>query len=196
MFDNLAPALTALVGVILSALTSFYIATRQSKLEIQKLRSEYLHRYAGQVFEKRLTSYPRIVEHLVVFFHKVNLCIIKKDKQYEVQIADLNNLLQALLEWDTQNAILYSLELQTVFHNTYRNLYKITSKPDDELNRLITRDDFLLELRNDLFKFFLALKKDLGIYSFESPATITDFKSPDTVKAVRDLESISKPIDK
>jgi hypothetical protein len=182
MNSNLVPALIALIGVFLSALTSFYVSTRQSKLEIEKLRDEYSHRYAGKVFEKRLEAYPKIVEHLVIFFHKVNLSRIKRDKLYEIKVEDIKNLLQVLLDWDTQNAILYSTELQNVLHETYYKLYKIINKPNDELRHLIADDDFLLELRNELFKFFLALKNDLGIYSFESPSVITGFRSPKTVK--------------
>lgn len=68
----------ALTGITLSALTSFYISTRQSKIEIRKLRDEYSHRYAGKVFEKRLESYPKLVEPLVIFIQKVNLFKIKK----------------------------------------------------------------------------------------------------------------------
>lgn len=72
-------------------------------------------------------------------------------------------------------------------HNTHRNLYKIINKPNDELRDLVKDDDFLIEVRNELFKLFLALKNDLGIYSFESPAVITGFKLPHTVK------DLSKP---
>ncbi|HSB01570.1 MAG TPA: hypothetical protein VLE49_13040 [Anaerolineales bacterium] len=179
---SLVPALIALIGVFFSALTSFYISTRQSKIEIRKLRDEYSHRYAGKVFEKRLEAYPKVVEHLVVFFHKVNLSEIKRNKLYEIKVDDIKNLLQALLDWDTQNAILYSTELQNVFHSTYHKLYRIINKPNDELRQLVAEDGFLLELRNELFKLFLALKNDLGIYSFESPSVITGFKSPNTVK--------------
>ena len=179
---NLVSALLALIGIFLSALTSFYISTRQSKIEIQKLRDEYSHRYAGKVFEKRLEAYPIIVERLVVFFHKVNLSRIKRNKLYVIKVDDLKDLLQALLDWDAQNSILYSAELQNVLHDTYHKLYKIINKPSDELRHLVVDDDFLLELRNELFKLFLALKNDLGIYSFESPSVITGFKSPNTVK--------------
>ena len=184
---NLVSALIALTGIVLSALTSFYISTRQSKIEIRKLRDEYSHRYAGRVFEKRLEAYPKIVEPLVVFFQKVNLFKIKRDKRYQTKVEDIRNLLQVLLDWDAQNAILYSVELQNLMHDTHRNLYKIINRPNDELRDLVTDDAFLIELRNELFKLFLALKNDLGIYSFESPAVITGFKSPNTVK------DLSKP---
>jgi hypothetical protein len=173
---------SALIGVFVSALTSFYISTRQSKIEIQKLRDEYSHRYAGKIFEKRLEAYPKLVEHLVVFFQKVNLSRIKRGPRYQTKVADIKNLLQVLLDWDAQNAILYSVELQNLMHDAHRNLYKIINKPNDELRHLVADDEFLLELRNELFKLFLALKNDLGIYSFESPSVITGFKSPNTVK--------------
>ena len=179
---NFVPALIALTGVFLSALTSFYISTRQSKIEIKKLRDEYSHRYASKIFEKRLESYPKLVECLVLFFHKVNLSRIKRSKLYEVKIEDLKTLLQSLLDWDAQNAILYSTELQNVLHDTYRELYKIINRPNDELRLSVNDDEFLLQLRNELFKLFLALKNDLGIYSCESPSAITGYKSPNTVK--------------
>jgi hypothetical protein len=190
MNSNLVPTILALTGIVLSSLISYVISTRQSKLEVQKLRDEYLHRYAGKVFEKRLETYPKIVEHLVIFFHKVNLFSLKKDKLYEITVEDIKNLLQILLDWDTQNSILYSRELQDVLHNTYHQLYEIINKPDEELNNLLTKVDSLIKLRDEVFKLFLALKNDLGIYSFESPSVITGFKSPYTVK---DLTGVIKP---
>jgi hypothetical protein len=151
------------------------------------MRDEYSHRYAGKVFEKRLEAYPKLVEPLVIFFQKVNLFKIKRDKSYETKIDDLKALLQVLLDWDAQNAILYSVDLQNIMHDTHRNLYKIINKPNDELRALVKDDDFLIDLRNELFRLFLALKNDLGVYAFESPAVITGFKSPNTVK------DLSKP---
>jgi hypothetical protein len=181
--------LITLLGILASVLTSFIISTRQSRLEVKKLRDEYLHRYSGTVFEKRLESYPKIVEHLVPFFHKVNLSKINRDEEYQVRVEDLKNLLHVLLVWDTQNSILFSRNLQDVLHNTYHSLYKTINQSNEELQRLVTDDGFLLELRNELLKLFLALKNDLGIYSFESPSAITGYKSPGTVK---DLTKLSR----
>ena len=114
----------------------------------------------------------------------------QRAKLYEITVEDIKNLLQILLDWDTQNSILYSRELQDVLHNTYHQLYEIINKPDEELNNLLTKVDSLIKLRDEVFKLFLALKNDLGIYSFESPSVITGFKSPHTVK---DLTRFIKP---
>lgn len=178
---NLITALIAFSGVLLSVVASFFVSLRKSKIESQKIRDEYLHRYAGKIFESRLEAYPKLVEHLVIFFQKVNLSRIKKEQLYEIKIADIKNLFQIILDWDAHNSVLYSPELQGMVHKTYHNLYRLLNRPEEELQPLIKNDDSLKELRNELFALYLALKNDLGIYSFKSPSVITDFKQPDTV---------------
>jgi hypothetical protein len=181
--------LITIAGIVASVVTSFVISTRQSRLEVKKLRDEYLHRYSGKIFEKRLESYPKIVEHLIPIIHKINFSEINKQEQYEIRVDELKNFLQVLLVWDTQNSILFSKNLQTVLHNRYHELYSIINDPNEKLQSLVTNHKFLERLKNDLLELFLALKNDLGIYSLELPSAITGFKSPDTLE---DLAKLSK----
>lgn len=173
MPDNLIPAFIALTGVVVSVLSSLFVSMRQTRIETQKLRNEYLHRYSGKLFEKRLEAYPKLIEHLVNFFHQANLHTIK--------VEDIKNLFPILLRWDSENSTFLSSESQNLMHKTYHLFFKLSESSDDELIKLITNRDSLKELRNELFKFYLALKNDLGIYSLQPPSIITEFKSPGTV---------------
>lgn len=181
MNDTIIGGIIALSGIFISVISSIFISIHRSKMESQKIRNELFHRYSGEIFKNRLGAYPKIIEHLVRIFQKINLYKIKNDTLYELKIKDIENLFEEILKWDTENSTLYSAELQNVMHHTYHNLYHIITKSHDELEASFKKVDFLLELRNELFKFYLALKNDLGVYSFKSPSTITEFKSPDTV---------------
>lgn len=73
-------------------------------------------------------------------------------------------------------------------HNTHHMLFNL-SKTDEGLNELIMNKDSLMQLRNKIFEFYLALKSDLGIYSFKPPSDITEFVSP---RSVKDLTVLTK----
>ena len=181
MTENLIPALIALAGVLISVFSSLFISIRQARIETKKLRDEYLHRYAGKLFEKRLEEYPKIIEALVVFFHKVNIGIIKGD--------DLSKLLTSLLEWDACNSTFLSAESQHTMHNSYHLLAEIVNYPNEQLSNLVADKASMKQLRNRIFELYLALKNDLGIYSFKSPAEITEFIPPGSVKELSMLTS-------
>ena len=162
MPENLIPAIIALAGVFISVLSSLYISMRQTRIETQKLRNEYIHRYAGKLFEKRLETYPKIVEPFVIFLQNANLGRVKID--------DIRNLLPILLEWDAKNSTFLSAKSQHSLHKTYHMLFELGNSNDEELSKLIVDKESLKQLRNKIFEFYLALKNDLGIYSFKSPS--------------------------
>jgi hypothetical protein len=54
MLNDIAPALVALLGVLISVGVSFIISMRQARIETQQLRTEIQQNYAGKLFEKRL----------------------------------------------------------------------------------------------------------------------------------------------
>ena len=60
MSDNTIPAIIALIGVSVSVIASLFVSMRQFHIESQKLRIEYLHRYAEKLFDKRVAVYPEI----------------------------------------------------------------------------------------------------------------------------------------
>ncbi len=65
MTENVVAAIIALFGVFLSVVASVLVSIRQSRIESQKLRSEYLHLYAAKLFDKRMTAYTQILEPVV-----------------------------------------------------------------------------------------------------------------------------------
>ncbi|MDX2241676.1 MAG: hypothetical protein NW224_13410 [Leptolyngbyaceae cyanobacterium bins.302] len=69
MAEGVLSALIALVGVFSSVTASLFVSLRQSRIETQKLRDEYFHRYAGKLFEKRLEVYPELLSPFVDVVH-------------------------------------------------------------------------------------------------------------------------------
>ena len=74
-------------------------------------------------------------------------------------------------------------------HNSYHLLFEITNYADEQLSNLVTDKASMKQLRNRIFELYLALKNDLGIYSFKSPAEITEFIPPGSVKELSMLTS-------
>jgi hypothetical protein len=173
MPDNLIPAFIALAGVPLSIVSSLIISIRQTRIETQKFRNEYLHRYSGKLFEKRLEAYPELIKHLVEFLHKINL--------QSIQVYDIKNLFPILLNWDSENAIYLSFKTQNLMHKTYHLFFQLHESGEENLNELIMDKDALSNLRKKIFEFYLALKNDLGIYSLKPPSEIIEFKPPEDI---------------
>ena len=77
-------------------------------------------------------------------------------------------------------------------HLTYPKFYELKESSDELLNQLITNKDSLRTLRNELFKLYLALKNDLGIYSIQVPSEIIDYSSPIDVIELKNIQEKAK----
>jgi hypothetical protein len=73
MNENVTPAIIALLGVLLSIIASLFVSIRQYRTESQKIRSEYLHLYAGKLFDRRMDKYPIIFEAMLAIVQKIIL---------------------------------------------------------------------------------------------------------------------------
>lgn len=182
MPESVFPATIALIGVVISIIASALISLRQFRVESQKLRSEYLHMYAGKLFEKRLDVYPQISELLVHIVVKINLGIT-------VSEGELKNLAEGLIVWNAKNSFLLSAHSEQITHELYVYLNRMTP---EQRATLVIDSDSIRELKHRLLELYLALKSDLGIYALVSPSSITEFRSPESIKEVAKLSESEK----
>ena len=182
MAEGVIAALVALAGVGLSITASIFVSVRQSRLESRKLRSEYLHLYAGKLFDRRMSGYPLILESIVPIIQKINL-------KQSVSDDEVEKLANQLFKWNVQHCFLLSARSEQVMHTLYIDLKSMTR---DEINTLVNSQDLLIQLKSKLIKFYLALKGDLGIYALVSPSIITEFETPESMKEVTTLSEISE----
>jgi hypothetical protein len=182
MPEGVTAALVALAGVGLSVTASIFVSVRQSRLEARKLRSEYLHLYAGKLFDRRMTEYPLILKSIVTVIQKINL-------KQSVSADEVEKLADQLFDWNIQNSFLLSAHSEQVMHSLYMELKSMTR---EERNTLVKNQDLLVQLKAKLLKLYLALKGDLGIYALVSPSIITEFEAPASMKDVAKLSEISE----
>ena len=182
MAEGVLSALIALVGVFSSVTASLFVSLRQSSIETQKLRDEYVHRYAGKLFEKRLEVYPELLSPFVDVIHKINL------KQATPK--DIKDPFPILTEWDTKNAIFLGAQPQQTIHRLYLMLADLSQMSDSEIQDMLNDSDSLRQIKNRFLDLFLAFKNDLGIYSLKSPSAITNSKDPSSFSEVDELSGI------
>ena len=182
MAEGVTAAIVALTGVGFSVTASIFVSIRQSRLEARKLRSEYLHLYAGKLFDRRMVGYPLMLESIVPIVQKINL-------NQSISIDDVEKLADRLFDWNIQHSFLLSARSEQVMHGLYIELKSMTR---EEINTLVHNQDLLIQLKGKLIKFYLALKGDLGIYALVSPSIITEFEAPASMKDVTKLSEISE----
>ncbi|MCC6975532.1 MAG: hypothetical protein IT322_16115 [Anaerolineae bacterium] len=153
--------LIALIGVIISTLISYVVSTRQSKSELQKLRTEINREFGGRLFAKRLEVYPELYALLSGFIKIIQFDHISK--------AAVNDFVSRWQEWDTRNAILFGSRTGNLSYDLRRKFIDLAKKPDQELERELWPEQSLKLLRNEITLLELALKDELGIFEFETP---------------------------
>jgi hypothetical protein len=182
MPENTIPAIIALIGVSLSVVASVFVSIRQFRIESQKLRNEYLHRYAEKLFDKRLAVYSEVFGPVVSFIQKVNL-------RQTISPGELEKLSRELTIWNAKNSFFLSARSEQIMHALYIDLNTMT---DEEREKLVKNHDSLREFKKRLLEIYIALKGDLGIYALVSPSVITEFKAPTSIREVAELSGLSK----
>lgn len=163
--------LIALIGVIISALISYIISVRQSKSELQKLRTEIYREFGSKLFEKRLEVYPELYALLSGFVK-----VIQFDK---ISKAALKDFLSKWQEWDTRNALFFGSFTGSLSFFLRREFIEMANKSDEELERELSSADSLKRLRKQLGRLELALKHELGVFEFETPNPFESRELPD-----------------
>ncbi len=182
MSENAFPAIIALLGVLISVVASVIVSIRQFRNESQKLRNEYLHLYAGKLFDKRMIAYPQIFEPVVFIIERINL-------SKPISPDELEKFGNKLLDWNPKNSHLLSAHSEQLMHRLYIDLNSMTK---EERETLANNHNSLKELKGKLLEFYLALKGDLGVYALVSPSVITEFKAPVSIKDVARLSESGK----
>ena len=177
MSMEIVASLIALAGVLISVVVSLLVNTRQTNIEIQKLRTEILQNFNSKLFEKRLEVYPDLYNSLSDFITTI---------QYDsITNAALEKLLEEMHAW-RKYSILFSARTGLIGYELNSMLHEMTRKSDDELKVDFESPESRKALRRKIQRFELALKNELGIYSFESPTEIKEFVKFDTYQQVAD----------
>lgn len=158
-------ALISLAGVIISVVIAYIASARQTNIEIRKLRREILQEFNVRLFDKRFDAYTELYTYLSAF---------TKVLQFGGQITKtaICELYDQVQKWDTKHALLFSARTGIINYEFRVMLYQLSQKSEQELAIEYSAEDALYQLRQKIGQFELALKDELGIYTFESPTAL------------------------
>ena len=159
MSTEIIVALIALFGVVISVVISLYTSMKQTKVELQKLRSEIQETYAGKLLEKRIEIYPDMYFLLSDFGKKIQYGLVSK--------SDVTELLGRIDDWDSKKSLFFSAITNSVSYHFRKTLVQITKMTDEEFQKEFASEETRRDLRHKAGTFELALKSDLGIYVVE-----------------------------
>lgn len=178
------PALIAFAGVFLSLVISYVTSTRQANIETGKLRTEIEQKFGYKLFEKRLEVYPELYRYLSDF--------IKEIQFGKVDHSALERFFSQFLEWDSRYSIFFSGSTGEIVYKFRLQIAELMTKTNNELEELYSTSNSLRELRHSVQELELCLKNELGIYAFESPTEVKNFKRFRSYQEVTENVSKSK----
>jgi hypothetical protein len=153
MFSEIAVALIAFIGVIVSALVSILLTnlTLKRNLDVQVQMS-----YAPALIERRHSEHPKLYRILSDFSKTLKFGNVTKEY--------LRNLQKNIEDWDNSSAILISSKTQNKLYDFRKLLIEDLLKND--LTRFDS-DDFKRNLREQIGEIENSLRSELGVYIIE-----------------------------
>ena len=142
MSEEYFSALVAIIGVITSAIISYYVSKKNTQIEYEKLRKQFIQK----LFDKRIEVYPSLY-YILSSFQK----LIKSGNANK---ENFDSFFNAYQDWDSKFAIFMSPA-------TVVELYMLYAYARDEGWK---EDEALTELLPRMIRVEHALKTELGIF--------------------------------
>lgn len=156
MAEGLADV-SALLGIVVSAIISILLSKTVAKSEFRKVRLEVKKTYESRLIEERLKRYPALFARLSQFIKDIEFGSVSRET--------IESFLAAVNDWDSQNAIILSnataLRCYTFRHLLFGVLRETTSTAPIPSN-------LLENLRGNTAEVEFNLRSDIGIYGIES----------------------------
>jgi len=171
-------ALIALSGIVISILTSTLVTARQTKVEIQKIRTELQLAYASKLVDKRLETYPILFKLISNFDKRIRFGNLTKP--------ETDRFFREMLEWDSSNALFMSGHTVKTYAKFRSFLRTITKLSKAEFIETFSTETAKRTIVEELRKVETTLKQDLGVYVVEFPQVDKDLTT------YSDIEELSK----
>lgn len=171
-------SIIALGGVFLSAIISYRVSLRQTKIELDKHSEQIRQEFSRRLFEKRLLVYPELYSFLSEF-GKTLVFGNPSRKDLELLFSQIQN-------WDSLNSILFSAPTGLSVYQFRIRINDYLKKSESEILEFLNSPENRKSLIKELQSVELALKAELGVYAIESPTKIKDFASYKSYQEVAD----------
>ncbi len=186
MPTEVVAAMIAFVGGIVSVAVSLYISLRQTRSELQKLRTEIQQSYAEKLLAKRIEVYPGLYHLLSDFTKGVR-------ESGAVSKAAVKELQTKIADWNSKYAVFLSEDANEFDWRFRKRLAELVSKTEGDFKREFENPTALSELTQIADKVKLGLKTDLGIFSVELPEGTKKYKSfEELAKTMQDKEKADR----
>ena len=156
------PALISLLGVILTACVSYIVNKRQTKIELHKIISNY----GGPLHEKRIEHYPNL--------YVIISSLIKQIRTDFPCKSEINKVLDNLKEWDSKYAIFMGTDAVKSLYDVWQELTRLSTLSASQFNNVSSDSKLRFKLIVCLQNLELSLKRELGVFIFESPIDFRD----------------------
>jgi len=164
--DQIITAIIAGAGVLLSASISFATGRRQARIETDKMRANLQNEFGARVFEKRLDTYPQYYMFISDYIKMINWGVVTRD--------GIAELLETMQNWDSRNAIFLGAAAHKSCSELRHHLRDLLDLSDDEVRTMFSGADQRADLKSRMQQAELALKEELGIFMFRSPARFVE----------------------
>jgi hypothetical protein len=152
-------AITALVGVLISALVSWIVSRRKSDLDFRIARLGIQSHYADQLCKKRLERYPVLYE-----------AVQRLPQAIQARSASFNLLREVHEEvgvWFSKHSIFLGVRATDILYRYERFLRQLVAKGEAAfINRLNSAESRRALIRRS-WEACIALKNDLGVFEVE-----------------------------
>ena len=123
--------------------------------------------------------YPELFTSISSVVQKINFRALSEN--------DVRQLFSIAQEWETRNAIFMSAHTQQTSYLFVTMLHKWHKLDDEQLLAQIKNFVSLKTLKRGCQDMELALKNDLGIYTVDSPSSISDSENPTAYSEVKSV---------
>jgi hypothetical protein len=172
-------AVTATVGVIVSAIVAFLVGRNQARTELAKANLENRRVFLEKLYEVRLRTYPGLYSILGGLGGRV----LSK----QATVANVQSAWAAVQEWDLENALYLSPHTARCVIGLRRMLSEMSELNDSDFSRTKQRRDLMPQL----VEIQMCLKTELGVLDadgFHNPARIRTLREAvDQAAALPDL---------
>lgn len=166
MAPEVESALIAVTGVLVSIAVSIWQARRTARDETRKVRAQHSGAYATRLLETRLLKYPELYSYVSGFIKHVEGGSLKHLAGQPIAKADVEQLLNDLVAWDTSHAILLSDRgVRAIF--ALRQFLIVRLRPQEDVHAALAERALQQEFLLLAAQLEIALKEDMGVYEVE-----------------------------
>lgn len=166
---ELLTSLIALAGVVISILASAFVSSRQSKIEVKKLRTDLQMTYVSKLIDKRLEAYPALFKPISDFEESL--------KYGSRQKSSADKLLKSILEWDASHVLFMSSNAIRKYVKFRKLIRTLREMPKAEFDNHVLIEENRKAIVRQIRELETALKQDLGVYVIDFPDVDKNFSS-------------------